>query len=136
MWLQHTRPLPRTKQHKTTEMKTKKELEDVCKLSNKCFSKLDVKLDERSFQSGFISGYTKAQSQFQQEWIPVVAVQDESGHWYVIPKSIEEAFMADVVNDEISDNGVFDDMYGQHRTGGDLNLVQLYIPQPYNPTKS
>ena len=61
-------------------------------------------------------------AQFQK----VKAVKDNSGHWYVIPSELEDDFNKDCYNDEMQDNGEFDEKYGEYRTGGDLNLVQLY----------
>lgn len=56
----------------------------------------------------------------------VKAVKDDCGHWYVIPEELFEQFRWDDNNDEMSYSGLFDDKYGQYRTGGDLNLVQLF----------
>jgi len=62
----------------------------------------------------------------------VIATQDDSGHWYVIPNELEQTFYKDLQDD--SDN--FDEIYGQYRTGGDLNLVQLYaVIPPTEPNK-
>ena len=63
-------------------------------------------------------------------WVKVKAIKDESGHWYVIPNELLSDFRKDESNEDMVDSGDFDDKYGQYRTGGDLNLVQLYIPQP------
>ena len=57
---------------------------------------------------------------------PVKAVKDDSGHWYVIPNDLYDQFNRDCENEDMADSGEFDDAYGQYRTGGDLNLVQLY----------
>lgn len=69
----------------------------------------------------------------------VVAVQDESSHWYVIPFDLKEEF--DKLSDDVYNayNNVdvkeavlinletsFHDKFGKFRTGGDLNNVQLY----------
>ena len=61
-------------------------------------------------------------TQFQR----VKATQDEDGHWYVIPELLYKLFRADLENEEIVESGGFDNKYGKYRTGGDLNLVQLY----------
>ena len=60
------------------------------------------------------------------EYIKVKAVKDDSGHWYVVPNELVSEFFVDHENDDMTDNGEFDNKYGQYRTGGDLNLVQLY----------
>ena len=57
----------------------------------------------------------------------VVAIQDDSGHWYVIPKELKNDFYIDGDDEDFVDSGKFDNKYGEYRTGGDLNLVQLYI---------
>jgi len=57
----------------------------------------------------------------------VKAVQDDSGHWYVIPNEIASDFYKDEEDMDFVDSGEFDNKYGQYRTGGSLNLVQLYV---------
>lgn len=68
----------------------------------------------------------------------VKALQDDSGHWYLIPIELEEEF--DTLLEELcSEDNDFDDYdnlsekfdssFSQYRTGGDLNLVQLYIEE-------
>jgi hypothetical protein len=59
--------------------------------------------------------------------IPVVVVQDNDDHWYVIPKNLRVQFYellekAERDNDHIDFLEVFDD----YMTGGDINNVQLY----------
>lgn len=56
----------------------------------------------------------------------VKAVQDDSGHWYVIPNGLLESFRKDEQNEDFVDSGKFDEKYGKYMTGGDLNLIQLY----------
>lgn len=56
----------------------------------------------------------------------VKAVQDESCHWYVIPNSRLDEFYWDSEDEHMADSGEFDHKWGKYRTGGDLNLVQLY----------
>jgi hypothetical protein len=56
----------------------------------------------------------------------VKAIKDESGHWYVIPNDLVSKFREDEQNIELIDSGKFDDIYHKYRTGGDLNLIQLY----------
>lgn len=63
----------------------------------------------------------------------VVAVQDDSGHWYVIPAEMHEDFsklLAISCNyDDLSQEQAeieFNDMFSVYRTNGDLNNVQLY----------
>lgn len=61
-------------------------------------------------------------TQFQK----VKATRDENGHWYIIPELLYKHFCVDLENEEMVDSGDFDNKYGKYRTGGDLNLVQLY----------
>lgn len=55
----------------------------------------------------------------------VKCTTDESGHWYVIPESLYPFFRIDE-DDEYMIQCQFDAKWGKYRTGGDLNLVQLY----------
>lgn len=57
---------------------------------------------------------------------PARAVQDDSGHWYVIPDKLADDFSRDLQDEEMCDSGEFDEKYSGYLTGGDLNLVQLY----------
>lgn len=56
----------------------------------------------------------------------VKAIQDESNHWYVIPNDLLNDFRKDEQDESMIDSGEFDDKWGKYRTGGDLNLVQLW----------
>ncbi len=57
---------------------------------------------------------------------PVMVVQDESSDWFVIPKDLYFEFRKDERNEDLVDSGQFDQKWGDYRTGGDINLVQLY----------
>jgi hypothetical protein len=57
----------------------------------------------------------------------VKVIKDESGHWYVLPNDILNEFKKDELDEDFVDSGEFDKKYGSYRTGGDLNLVQLYV---------
>lgn len=61
------------------------------------------------------------------ELIKVVAVQDDSGHWYVIPSEKLDMFneLMESTSEE-DDFESFDLEFGKYMTGGDLNLIQLY----------
>jgi hypothetical protein len=65
--------------------------------------------------------------------IPIKALKDDEGHWYIIPNEKAVDFYKDLENTYEDDgekfNDEFNDKYGQYRTGGDLNLIQLYIKQ-------
>lgn len=56
----------------------------------------------------------------------VYAIQDDSGHWYVIPLELKDEFNSDL--DGLSDDNIYEweDKYSKYMTGGNLNLVQLY----------
>ena len=56
----------------------------------------------------------------------VKAVQDEDCHWYVIPDDKYDEFHEDNMNEDMCDSGEFDNKWGEYRTGGDLNNVQLW----------
>lgn len=65
---------------------------------------------------------------------PVKAVQDEAGHWYVIPMELQESFKelhAKALEFLYGENSEdvekeFIDKFSKYRTGGDLNNKQLY----------
>ena len=57
---------------------------------------------------------------------PVMVIQDESSDWFVIPKDLYFEFRKDERNEDLVDSGQFDQKWGGYRTGGDINLVQLY----------
>ena len=64
--------------------------------------------------------------------IKVKAVQDDSGHWYIIPNELCDEFiniMDDIEHYENNEKYVreFEDKFSHYRTGGDLNLKQLWI---------
>lgn len=59
----------------------------------------------------------------------VKAIQDDSCHWYIIPNELKDEFYKDLDNEDMIDSGKFDTKYGHYRTGGDLNLVQLYVDE-------
>lgn len=58
----------------------------------------------------------------------VVALECE-GDWYVIPAEMQEKFN-ELSDEELNDNydkqDEFNTLFGKYRTGGDLNLIQLY----------
>jgi len=58
----------------------------------------------------------------------VSAVQDDSGHWYVIPAELEAEFntMVDCDDDDYEAQDRFMEKFDKYLTGGDLNNVQLY----------
>lgn len=59
--------------------------------------------------------------------IKVVAVQDDSGHWYVIPS--EKLYMFNELMESAREEDEFESFdleFSKYMTGGDLNLIQLY----------
>lgn len=58
--------------------------------------------------------------------IKVKVLTDDSGHWYIVPNELADQFFEDSENESMADSGEFDEKYGKYRTGGDLNLKQLY----------
>lgn len=57
---------------------------------------------------------------------PVAAVQDQDSHWYVIPANEMSVFYEMERIGESDEWESFNERFSQYRTGGDLNLVQLY----------
>ena len=58
------------------------------------------------------------------------AIQDESGHWYVIPAELEQEFaeIQETLEDEYDQDLIneFEDKFDRYRTGGCLSLITLY----------
>lgn len=64
----------------------------------------------------------------------VYCVQDGASHWYVIPYDMKEDFLSLLwdLESEVYDYDLFqefNDKYGKYHTGGDLNLIPLYIDE-------
>jgi hypothetical protein len=57
---------------------------------------------------------------------PVKAVEDNDGHWYLIPNYMSYDFHRDLQDEDMCDSGKFDEKYAHYMTGGDLNLIQLW----------
>ena len=56
----------------------------------------------------------------------VKAVKDDDGHWYIIPNDLVKDFYEELEKGESDEWGKFNGIFSGYRTGGDLNLVQLY----------
>lgn len=63
----------------------------------------------------------------------VLAKQDDSCHWYVIPAELSHEWnrLSEIMYDNDGPGGqaaedLFIDTFGQYMTGGDLNNIQLY----------
>lgn len=59
----------------------------------------------------------------------IVAVKEIEidGDWFIIPNELYEEFNEDSWNEDLVESGGFDDKWWKYKTGGDLNLIQLYI---------
>ncbi len=66
---------------------------------------------------------------------PAYITKDKEGHWYIIPMDKKEEFTTSIetINsfEALSEDyyeaiDLFEEAFGKYRTGGDLNLVQLY----------
>lgn len=55
----------------------------------------------------------------------VLALKDDSGHWYVIPAKMREEFFSLLEGGEKTEDD-FIEKFSDYMTGGDLNLVELY----------
>lgn len=53
-------------------------------------------------------------------------VQDESGHWYVIPSKCLDDFDEDLSHQDFIDSGQFGRKWDHYRTDGDINNKQLW----------
>ena len=58
---------------------------------------------------------------------PIQAIQDDRGHWYIIPNELFYEFRKDNENVEMVNSGDFSAKYDEYHTGVDLNSTQLYI---------
>ena len=57
----------------------------------------------------------------------VIAKQDGDCHWYVFPAEMLDDFnKLEELGDSIDDYSEFEDKFSVYRTGGDLNIIQLY----------
>lgn len=52
---------------------------------------------------------------------------DLDGDWFIIPNELYEEFNEDSWNEDLVESGGFDAKWWKYKTGGDLNLIQLYI---------
>jgi hypothetical protein len=76
-----------------------------------------------SFKEG--AKWQQAQDLFT-NFSEITALQDDSGDWYVIPNELRKDFFKDQEDEDMVDSGEFDTKYGEYRTGGDLNIIQLF----------
>lgn len=57
----------------------------------------------------------------------VKVLRDNDSHWFVVPEDVAGQFYSMLRDCEASDDyEPFEVTFGKYRTGGDLNLVQLY----------
>ena len=63
-------------------------------------------------------------------FIQVVALQDEDGCWYVVPKNLESEFIKDMNDGDFVWSGGFSKIWGAYATGWNLNLTELWIQEP------
>lgn len=54
----------------------------------------------------------------------VIACQDDSCHWYVIPAGMYDQFR--ILLDDEEHEQVFEEKFSKYRTNGNLNNVQLW----------
>lgn len=59
-------------------------------------------------------------------YTPVVAIRDNDGHWYVIPKEMKDEFRFMEDDGEDDEWVKFNSKFSRYRTGGDLNNIQLF----------
>ena len=82
-----------------------------------------------SFYSGFYQGVLTALNAAYRDYTPYKA-DCVDGDWYVIPNELYEQFCEDAEDEEFVEDGDLSVKYGEYATGGDLNLVQLYVKKP------
>ena len=56
-----------------------------------------------------------------------VKVVNKTGEWYIVPEDFYKSFMDDYLVQVFTPSFIdFDAKWGKYKTGGDLNLVQLW----------
>ena len=55
-----------------------------------------------------------------------VKAMELDGDWYIIPNHLYKEFYEDSWNEELIESGGFDDKWYKYKTGGDLNIIQLW----------
>lgn len=55
-----------------------------------------------------------------------VKALEVDGDWYIIPNEMYNQFNEDCEDEDLAESGEFDNKWGGYRTGGDLNLIQLW----------
>lgn len=86
---------------------------------------IDSEIYEPVFFENHLNTLTPIELPSDEEIHPVKAVK-EDGDWFVIPNELYEEFNEDLYNEELVDSGGFDDKWWKYKTGGDLNLIQLF----------
>jgi len=62
-----------------------------------------------------------------EEYTRVSVESDDDGHWYVIPHSKVEQFQKMLSEGEEDEWSEFEENFGEYRTGGDINNIELYV---------
>ena len=57
--------------------------------------------------------------------ISVKVLEDESGHWYIIPSNMYKNFI--LLRDLEKDEELFEKTFERYRIGGDINLIELFV---------
>lgn len=57
---------------------------------------------------------------------PVAAVEDDDGHWYVIPAAEADLFCTMLKHGEADEYYEFNQKFSRYTTGGSLNNIQLH----------
>lgn len=61
------------------------------------------------------------------KYIPISIEADNDGHTFFIPLHLAEQFRKDVNNNELTESGEFDTIYGEYRVGGCLSQIPLFM---------
>lgn len=70
------------------------------------------------------------------QFVKATAIQDQDGHWYVIPTEMKQDFLDMEERGHHDEYEAFNERFSQYLTGGDLNLTQLYVPSDAPPPAS
>lgn len=63
---------------------------------------------------------------FMQKFKQIVAIQDYTCHWFLLPPEIVTSFLSDRANREFVESGDFSDKYGEYWVDN-LEAVALFI---------
>ncbi len=71
----------------------------------------------------------KKEKKIKNEFIPIIPIQDNDSHWYIIPQELQKTFMQLAYYDQDDKIEEFNDLFSKYMVGGCLSNYQLFISQ-------